>query len=294
MAISTSPASLLQYTLLIIPTYIFILSPLSTILFSAPSLPPANSLDPNNTLVLPSPSLSCPNHTYPIHLLSRSPLILYIPSFLTPNERDHITSLANPLYAQSPIYAGTQASIDMSIRNSSRAQLPRDDIVQCIESRALALQGWPVDTYVERLWAQRYEAGGHYSHHFDWAGELSARGGGRVSTLMVYVACEGCEGGGTEFPRLEKPKGAEWCEYIECADGEEEEERTGVTFRPVAGSAVYWENFKPDGRGWEELWHAGMPVRKGTKIGLNIWSWYQPGFREIFDKRLVEAEKEEL
>jgi prolyl 4-hydroxylase len=45
-------------------------------------------------------------------------------------------------------------------------------------------------------------------------------------------------------------------------------------FKVVPGNAVYWENFMADGtgRGYEETWHAGLPVRKGVKVGLNIWS----------------------
>jgi prolyl 4-hydroxylase len=48
----------------------------------------------------------------------------------------------------------------------------------------------------------------------------------------------------------------------------------GTVFRVVPGNAVYWENFRADGtgRGFEETWHAGLPVRKGVKVGLNIWS----------------------
>ena len=36
-------------------------------------------------------------------------------------------------------------------------------------------------------------------------------------------------------------------------------------------------NFDEQGRGHKDTVHAGMPVTRGTKIGLNIWSWYQAG-----------------
>ncbi|KAF1984122.1 hypothetical protein K402DRAFT_302304, partial [Aulographum hederae CBS 113979] len=161
-------------------------------------------------------------------------------------------------------------------RNSSKALLPRDDVVQCIEARALALQGWPKDVFVERLWAQRYGVGGHYTWHYDWS-RRGARGEGRVSSFMVFLG-DACEGGGTAFPRVRRPGGRWWCGVIECGGNKGKgEEEMGVTFKPIAGSAVYWENFKPgDEGGWEETWHAGLPVTKGEKVGLNIWSWYQP------------------
>jgi prolyl 4-hydroxylase len=65
---------------------------------------------------------------------------------------------------------------------------------------------------------------------------------------------------------------------VECQEGQEggeEGEKKGVVFTVRPGNAVYWENFRADGtgRGHEETWHAGLPVRKGVKVGLNIWSW---------------------
>ena len=119
--------------------------------------------------------------------------------------------------------------------------------------------------------------GGHYKHHFDWSG--GSRNQDRVSTFMVYVDAD-CEGGGTEFPRIRGPElRGRWCEFLECGeeDGEGEmgrrRERVGVTFKPIGGNAVFWENLRPDGRGYEETYHAGLPVLSGWKVGLNIWSW---------------------
>jgi hypothetical protein len=52
----------------------------------------------------------------------------------------------------------------------------------------------------------------------------------------------------------------------------------GVIFKPIAGNAVFWENMRSDGSGYAESWHAGLPVTKGVKIGLNIWSWLAEGY----------------
>ena len=75
----------------------------------------------------------------------------------------------------------------------------------------------------------------------------------------------------TNFPRLQMPKDQRWCEFIEC-DGEAPAD--GTTFMAKKGNAVFWENFSELSK---ETIHAGMPVISGTKIGLNIWSWYQAG-----------------
>jgi prolyl 4-hydroxylase len=78
----------------------------------------------------------------------------------------------------------------------------------------------------------------------------------------------------TNFPRLHQPKDQRWCNYLEC---EQESQAEGVTFKAIEGNAIFWLNFDSEGRGYKEVIHAGMPVKQGTKIGLNIWSWYQRG-----------------
>lgn len=82
---------------------------------------------------------------------------------------------------------------DDSVRKSEKALIERDEVVQCVEQRALAFQGWPRDTYIERLWTQRYNTSGHYSYHYDWAS--GSKWSRRASTFMVYVGDE-CTGGG--------------------------------------------------------------------------------------------------
>lgn len=184
-------------------------------------------------------------------------------------------------YTPSIVYDGQTERVDPTKRLSDRALLDRDDTIRCLEDRARAFQGWRPDLYIERMWAQRYNASGHYRHHYDWAGSL-ARGGDRFSTFMVYLDAD-CEGGGTNFPRLRMPDGEGWCRFLECEerDGkgkgkENGKEKMGITFKPIKGNAVFWENLRPDGTGYRETWHAAFPVTKGTKVGLNVWSWYQP------------------
>lgn len=175
-------------------------------------------------------------------------------------------------YTPSIVYDGTTQKIDPSKRLSDRALLDRDNTVRCLENRARAFQGWRPNLYIERMWAQRYNASGHYRHHYDWTGSLS-RGGDRLSTFMVYLDAD-CEGGGTNFPRLSMPAGEQWCRFLECEEGPDA--KPGITFKPIKGNAIFWENLRADGTGYPETWHAAYPVLRGTKVGLNIWSWYQP------------------
>lgn len=191
---------------------------------------------------------------------------------------------SHPLFEPSTItHDGAGTHRDTSVRESEVAMVPRTEGVRCIEARARSLQGWREELWIERLRTQRYVEGGHYSYHFDWS---SNRGGwGRVSSMMAWVDARGDEegeelvGGGTEFPLLRVPGQRErWCRFVECREkgeaDEEADEEKGVVFRAVPGNAVYWENFRADGSGagYEETWHAGLPVKKGVKVGLNIWS----------------------
>ncbi|KAL7812434.1 hypothetical protein V8C44DRAFT_71870 [Trichoderma aethiopicum] len=240
------------------------------------------AIDPPNA-TLPD----CPADAYGVRILQREPLVVYLEGFLSEEERRHLLNISEPLFEPSTItHDATSTHRDTTVRDSSVALLPRTDAVRCIEARALAFQGWRRDVWIERLRTQRYVEGGYYRHHLDWSGNVG--GWGRVSSFMAWVDASGdLEGGGTEFPLLEG--GGEglgrWCELLECeerefrdekAGGDEEEgdgEGRGVTFRVVPGNAVYWENFAADGRGYEETWHAGLPVKKGVKVGLNIWSF---------------------
>ncbi|KAI6563687.1 hypothetical protein MCOR03_002827 [Pyricularia oryzae] len=174
---------------------------------------------------------------------------------------------------------------DKSIRDSEVALVPRTDTVRCIEARARSLQGWRDETWIERLRVQRYHVGGHYGHHFDW---MEPRMGyARVSSIMAWVG-DGdgsLVGGGTEFPLLQRPSSDDrWCKFVIGCGGSDDAEKDqrrqgGVVFKPIVGNAVFWENFNPQAgpggvvRGYEESWHAGLPVERGVKVGLNVWSY---------------------
>ena len=204
---------------------------------------------------------------------------------------NQLTSSSTPLFQPSTITddGGASTHRDSTVRDSDVALIPRSDVVRCIEDRARALQGWREEVWVERLRVQRYGQNGHYSHHFDWS---PSRGGwGRVSSFMVWVDDGDGElrGGGTEFPSLRPKADMRWCQFVECRQqrstpegGEEtqdDQQGVGVVFKPLPGNAVYWENFRShgSGRGYDETWHAGLPVEKGVKVGLNIWSWGRIG-----------------
>lgn len=231
--------------------------------------------------------LNCAPDAYSVHILSKAPLVVYIENFLSTEERDHLLDISEPHFEPSTITNdGDKTQRNALIRDSEVALVPRTETVRCVEARARSFQGWRDDLWIERLRTQRYKPSQHYAHHFDWG--TGVLGWGRVSSFMVWVQADDIEGGGTEFPRLQRNGPDQpWCRWVTCPDPEwasigeesprkeEGEPITSVIFKPIPGNAVFWENFRPDGtgRGWQETWHAGLPVTRGTKVGLNIWSW---------------------
>jgi len=125
--------------------------------------------------------------------------------------------------------------------------------------------------FIEPLLAQRYNVDGFYIYHCDWDDALTQ--GNHATTFMMSLVGN-CTGRGTNFPFLLHPSDTRWCGVIPCEEeGKGRDGYQGVILKPIVGSAVYWENFHPNGTGHKGVYHAGLPVKSGVKVGLNMWSW---------------------
>jgi prolyl 4-hydroxylase len=135
--------------------------------------------------------------------------------------------------------------------------------------------------HLEPLQLVQYARGETYHLHTDWfesaAQTTTAVGGNRLTSFFVYVATTNVTGGGTNFPILDAPSDERWCEYVDC----DEPWENGVTFRPVPGNAVFWQNLREDGSGDPATLHAGLPVTSGKKLGMNIWTRQGPLNKKI-------------
>jgi prolyl 4-hydroxylase len=222
---------------------------------------------------------TCPPHLYTTHILSTDPLVIYIPNFITPAESTHLQSISAGKFTSSEIADSTGQQHLASTRTSQSTSLESDEIVACIEQRALAFQGF--DTLresLEPLQLVQYGQSQEYHTHTDWftspAQTTDEYGGNRLSSFFVYVsASDDIVGGGTRFPLLDAPVDERWCEFVDC-DAELED---GVVFRPVQGNAVFWRNLKWDRAKKEYVGdgrtvHAGLPVQRGRKLGMNVWT----------------------
>ncbi|KAK3681695.1 hypothetical protein B0T22DRAFT_472663 [Podospora appendiculata] len=227
---------------------------------------------------------ACPDHRPKTHIFSTDPLIIYVEEYLSRDEISYLLDLAVPYYQQSPVSKGYNLeAYDSEIRSSMSAVLPADPVVQCIEQRSVDFQGFMPRSRLEDIQVVKYAVADHFRPHFDW---FSGMANPRVSTFFVYLACDGgerpsthgndsdsempqCEGGATQFPHYEGFFARSWCKFIDCED---DSGAGGVAFKPIVGNAVFWGNLYPNGTGHPGVWHAGMPVKRGRKVGLNIFT----------------------
>ncbi|KKA26687.1 hypothetical protein TD95_001634 [Thielaviopsis punctulata] len=226
-------------------------------------------------------SFECVHPAYKAHLVSRSPLVIYLEDFITPAERALLLAQANASYVHSNVAVGN-SSTTSAHRTSSSASLSASSVVSCIHARALSFQDFALSpAHLEPLQLVRYATGQHYHYHTDWFSAAShsglSAGGNRASSFFGYVkVTPDVTGGGTNFPVVTPPRGDKWCRFIDC----DEEWTSGTTFRPIEGNAVYWENLVegPDGVqvGDHRTLHAGLPVTSGEKVGMNIWTRQAP------------------
>ncbi|CZR64925.1 uncharacterized protein PAC_14825 [Phialocephala subalpina] len=221
------------------------------------------------------------------YTLSTNPLVIYITNFITLLEATQLVALSNDNFHPSPLYSddGT-LSHDSSYRSSLTATLPLSPIVKAVEARAKSFSFYnpnQEEKKIKPLVVQKYGLGKQYKDHYDWFLPHPSLTGNIESTFFVYISAN-CTGGGTNFPRLRLPSSHppstsahiipgglenEWCEFIDC----DRPYTDGVTFKPITGNAIFWENVDENGDGMVSTLHAGLPVTSGEKMGLNVWSW---------------------
>lgn len=148
--------------------------------------------------------------------------------------------------------SGAMAISGVRTSQGTHFGIGENEVVDRLERRIAALTGTRIEQG-EPLQVLHYRPGGEYlAHHdyFDPADPGSAAhlriGGQRVATVVVYLA--DVEGGGeTVFPGI------------------------GLSIRPRAGSAAYFEYFNQQGLVDSRCLHAGAPVSRGEKWIATKW-----------------------
>ncbi len=217
---------------------------------------------------------------YSTMTVSKDPLLIYIFDFLSESEIDHILEVTEKLFVPSRVYSPGSTSY----RNSSSCVLPSSDpIHHLVNARSKSfldtvLQDHPTTglSYfdIEPLQLVRYGPNEYYHAHVDWFDALHREKKGwksrlynRGASFFVYLE-DGCVGGGTHFSQISASTDESQLAAIDQWVGTDQ---SGVSFKPQKGNALFWVNLKPDGMGDDRLVHAGLPVEKGRKVGMNIW-----------------------
>ncbi|UKK01260.2 procollagen-proline 4-dioxygenase [Theileria orientalis] len=116
-----------------------------------------------------------------------------------------------------------------------------DEIISKIERRVALVAGIDLN-YLEKLVMVKYGPGDYFKQHHD--------GGFRSHTILLYL--NDTNGGETVFPRI------------------------GISIKPMANSAVFWENLTSDGEMDHRLIHAGTTPKSGTKFVVNCFFNVEP------------------
>ena len=177
-----------------------------------------------------------------------------IDDIVTPEERQHIISLAEGQMQRSRMWDGKP--ITGKGRTSTQCWIKNreDKIIYNLSHRIAYAVGLPV-AHAEALQVLHYDVGQEYGAHFD-AGTIdtperakAVKGWGqRHKTALMYLN-DVEEGGETDFPNV------------------------GMTVKPKAGRAVIFNNIDQEAPGvplFESLHHA-KPVVSGEKWACNWW-----------------------
>lgn len=177
-----------------------------------------------------------------------------IPNFLNDRECKKIIDLIKSKLRPSEI---SNAAIDAYYRNSRTCDLGRlhEKFIEDIDVRICQLMGIH-RAYSEVLEGQYYDVGQEFKAHTDYfeKSEFAAHChefGQRTYTVMVYLN-EVEKGGDTYFSGV------------------------GKNVKPVAGTAVIWNNLNPDGTPNTHTLHQSNPVEQGYKAIITKWFRTKP------------------
>lgn len=167
--------------------------------------------------------------------------------FLNKSEIDLLLKKCHK-YNKSTVYENGKLILDTN-RTSTTCFIERNSPEHnMIKNKIKSL--FNINNEIETLQLTRYFPGQFYKPHYDYfIDKNKSKEQQRMKTIFVYLKCPE-EGGETYFPLLNKK------------------------FTPSEGDAVMWTNCMKQNENHlyvKESLHSGTPVKKGEKIGLNIW-----------------------
>jgi prolyl 4-hydroxylase len=176
--------------------------------------------------------------------------LYHVPNFLSRTECKALIRMIDADAKPSQVLARPEA---IEVRTSTTCDLDRrHPDIHRLDARLADLLGLPFGLG-ETVQGQRYAPGQHFRQHCDWFRDnpgywpqMEAQGGQRTWTAMIYLN-DVEEGGETLFPRA------------------------GVSFTPMRGLLLAWNNMAADGSPNEATLHAALPVVTGAKYIITKW-----------------------
>ena len=201
-----------------------------------------------------------------LHLLSQSPRIWQIPSFIDAKELAYFKALCNDNVFQPSFVQAENGDREVNgNRTSTFCPLfgHADKVVKKIQTRAARIVGYNLPSFIEPLQLVKYVKGQHFNLHHDagvydqQSGTVTTGSQVRVASFFVYLndLPEG-SGGRTIFPQAD------------------------LKVEPSAGTAILWSNVKNFGDTSSLKHYVSDPlvVHSGeringncTKFAFNIW-----------------------
>ncbi|MEJ6009329.1 2OG-Fe(II) oxygenase [Novosphingobium aquae] len=177
--------------------------------------------------------------------VSDQPWVSIYRGLFTAAECDYALKVAEPGYQPSMVYNAQRQLVRDPIRSSDSSVLHwliEDPAIHALNQRIAAAAGLPAENG-EAAQVLRYKPGQEYKPHHDF---VRAAENQRTMTALVWLN-DGYDGGETAFLK------------------------TGLKVKGRKGDAMVFRNTLPD-RSLDLLTeHAGLPVKRGTKLIYNRW-----------------------
>ena len=185
--------------------------------------------------------------------LYHSPHIVRFYDFVNEEEIAEIMRLAKPRLKRATIknpFTGELETAQYRISKSTWLDNKDGTYISKVNQRISYATGLSMES-AEDLQVANYGVGGQYEPHWDFAregdpGQFNPKVGNRIATMLIYLT-DVPLGGYTVFLQPE------------------------IASQPIKGSAVFWYNLYPNGKGDLRTRHAACPVLGGIKWVSNKW-----------------------
>tara|TARA_B110000908_G_C10261947_1_gene460009 strand:+ start:3905 stop:4579 length:675 start_codon:yes stop_codon:yes gene_type:complete len=186
--------------------------------------------------------------------------IKVIENFLTDKECDYVINLAEPRLQRSTVMGSNNNEVS-NYRTSDNVFISKneDPVIKAISNRVSRVNNIPI-SHQENIQILRYKKGKYYKPHYDACLDDSKNckqdqelRGIRLNTALIYLS--DTIGGETSFNNL------------------------GKTFTPKKGMVVFFNPVVEVDNKYEHhpcSYHSALPVTKGTKYNLTVWSRNKP------------------